>query len=96
MQTELDSVEAELEVVELQIAELLEKQASLTSRRKRLLRKLEEACDSAQPSVSSSDSGSGPAMTKQELLRYENDGTVEVTMYRMWHMRTIYTECTKH
>uniref|UniRef100_A0A8C8D8P9 ATP-dependent DNA helicase n=1 Tax=Oncorhynchus tshawytscha TaxID=74940 RepID=A0A8C8D8P9_ONCTS len=70
---ELDSVEAELEVVELQIAELLEKQASLTSRRKRLLRKLEEACDSAQPSGSSSGSGSGAAMTKQELLRYEND-----------------------
>uniref|UniRef100_A0A8C7GEN1 ATP-dependent DNA helicase n=1 Tax=Oncorhynchus kisutch TaxID=8019 RepID=A0A8C7GEN1_ONCKI len=73
VQTELDSVEAELEVVELQIAELLEKQASLTSRRKRLLRKLEEACDSAQPSGSCSGSGSGPAMTKQELLRYEND-----------------------
>lgn len=96
MQAELDSVEAELEVVELQIAELLEKQASLTSRRKRLLRKLEEACDSAQPSGSSSGSGSGPAMTKQELLRYENDGTVEATMYRMWHICTIYTECTKH
>ncbi|XP_041713422.1 ATP-dependent DNA helicase Q1 isoform X1 [Coregonus clupeaformis] len=73
VQAELDSVEAELEVVELQIAELLEKQASLTSRRKRLLRKLEEACDSAQPSGSSSGSGPGPVMTKQELLRYEND-----------------------
>uniref|UniRef100_A0A8C8JDI5 ATP-dependent DNA helicase n=1 Tax=Oncorhynchus tshawytscha TaxID=74940 RepID=A0A8C8JDI5_ONCTS len=63
----LDSVEAELEVVKLQIAELLEKQASLTSKRKQLLRRLEEPCDSTQPS------GSGPAMTKQELLRYEND-----------------------
>lgn len=90
MQAELDSVEAELEVVELQIAELLEKQASLTSKKKQLLCRLEEPCDSTQPS------GSGPAMTKQELLRYENDGMVEATMYRMWHICTIYTECTKH
>ncbi|KAJ8006898.1 hypothetical protein DPEC_G00111990 [Dallia pectoralis] len=76
VQAELDSVEAELEVVELQIAELLEKQAGLTSRRKRLLRKLEDACESAGPAGSSSESSgslSGPAMTKQDLLRYEND-----------------------
>ncbi|XP_010899056.1 ATP-dependent DNA helicase Q1 [Esox lucius] len=75
VQAELDSVEAELEVVELQIAELLEKQAELTSRKKRLLRKLEDACESAQTAGSSSagsGSLSGPVMTKQELLRYEN------------------------
>uniref|UniRef100_A0A6Q2WRP1 ATP-dependent DNA helicase n=1 Tax=Esox lucius TaxID=8010 RepID=A0A6Q2WRP1_ESOLU len=54
VQAELDSVEAELEVVELQIAELLEKQAELTSRKKRLLRKLEDACESAQTAGSSS------------------------------------------
>ncbi|XP_055760958.1 ATP-dependent DNA helicase Q1-like isoform X1 [Salvelinus fontinalis] len=65
VQAELDSVEAKLEVVELQIAELLKKQASLTSKKKQLLGRLEEPCDSTQPS--------GPAMTKQELLRYEKD-----------------------
>uniref|UniRef100_A0A4W5M3W4 ATP-dependent DNA helicase n=1 Tax=Hucho hucho TaxID=62062 RepID=A0A4W5M3W4_9TELE len=67
VQAELDSVEAELKVVELQLAELLKKQARLTSNRKQLLRRLEKPCDSTQPS------GSGPAMTKQELLRYEKD-----------------------
>uniref|UniRef100_A0A3B5AC05 ATP-dependent DNA helicase n=1 Tax=Stegastes partitus TaxID=144197 RepID=A0A3B5AC05_9TELE len=53
---ELDSVEAELEVVELQIAELLQKQTELTSRKNALLQHLEEACDAAQPSSSSSSS----------------------------------------
>lgn len=77
VQVELESVEAELEVVELQIAELLEKQASLTSQKKRLLRKLEEACDSAQPSGSSSSSASsqssraGP-ISKKEMQLYDN------------------------
>ncbi|XP_078138172.1 ATP-dependent DNA helicase Q1 [Centroberyx gerrardi] len=81
VQAELDSVEAELEVVELQIAELLERQAELNSSKKRLLRRLEEACDAAQPSGSSSSSsssssskasGAGPAMSKQEMQRYDN------------------------
>ncbi|XP_062338527.1 ATP-dependent DNA helicase Q1 isoform X1 [Osmerus eperlanus] len=74
VQAELDSVEAELEVVELQVAELLEKQASLTSRRKHLLRKLEEACDSAQPSGSSSSSQSSRAgpISKKEMQLYDN------------------------
>ncbi|KAM4615002.1 ATP-dependent DNA helicase Q1 isoform 2-T2 [Polymixia lowei] len=81
VQAELDSVEGELEVVELQIAELLEKQAELNSRRKGLLRRLEEACDAAQPSGSSSSSsssssskpsGGGQAMSKQEMQRYDN------------------------
>ncbi|XP_029901932.1 ATP-dependent DNA helicase Q1 isoform X2 [Myripristis murdjan] len=79
VQAELDSVEAELEVVELQLAELLEKQTELNARKKRLLRKLEEACDAAQPCGSSSSSsssskvsGDGPAMSKQELQRYDN------------------------
>lgn len=77
VQLELESVEAELEVVELQIAELLEKQATLTSRKKRLLRKLEDACDSAQPSGSSSSSASsqssraGP-ISKKEMQLYDN------------------------
>uniref|UniRef100_A0A8D0CP84 ATP-dependent DNA helicase n=1 Tax=Sander lucioperca TaxID=283035 RepID=A0A8D0CP84_SANLU len=58
MAAELDSVEAELELVELQIAELLQKQAELTSRKDALLQRLEEACDAAQPSSSSSSSSS--------------------------------------
>ncbi|KAM3858998.1 ATP-dependent DNA helicase Q1-like [Diretmus argenteus] len=80
VQSELDSVEAELEVVELQIAELLEKQAELNSRKNRLLRRLEEACDAAQPGGSSASSsssssskapGAGPAMSKQEMQSYD-------------------------
>uniref|UniRef100_A0A8D3CZ66 ATP-dependent DNA helicase n=1 Tax=Scophthalmus maximus TaxID=52904 RepID=A0A8D3CZ66_SCOMX len=43
VQAELDSVEAELELVELQITELLQKQAELTSRKDALLQQLEEA-----------------------------------------------------
>ncbi|XP_061107113.1 ATP-dependent DNA helicase Q1-like [Conger conger] len=69
VQVELDSVEAELEVVELQIAELLERQTNLNSRRKRLLRRVEQACDSARPSSSNQPSKSGS--TKQDLQRYE-------------------------
>ncbi|GAA6224926.1 ATP-dependent DNA helicase Q1 isoform X3 [Lates japonicus] len=77
-QAELDSVEAELELVELQIAELLQKQADLTSRKNALLQRLEEACDAAQSSSSSSStslksSGANPVMSKQEMLLY--DGT---------------------
>nr|XP_015808542.2 ATP-dependent DNA helicase Q1 isoform X1 [Nothobranchius furzeri]XP_015808552.2 ATP-dependent DNA helicase Q1 isoform X1 [Nothobranchius furzeri] len=76
VQAELDSVEAELDLLELQIAELLEKQAQLTSRKNALLQQLEEACDSARPSSSSSSSSSKPsraepAMSKQELQRYD-------------------------
>ncbi|KAJ8392310.1 hypothetical protein AAFF_G00076740 [Aldrovandia affinis] len=70
-QAELDAVEAELEVVELQISELLERQTSLNSKKKKLVRRLEQACDSAKPSGSAQpwpDSGS----TKQDLQRYEN------------------------
>uniref|UniRef100_A0A4W6EY62 ATP-dependent DNA helicase n=1 Tax=Lates calcarifer TaxID=8187 RepID=A0A4W6EY62_LATCA len=73
---ELDSVEAELELVELQIAELLQKQAELTSRKNALLQRLEEACDAAQSSSSSSStslksSGANPVMSKQEMQRYD-------------------------
>ncbi|KAM6961970.1 ATP-dependent DNA helicase Q1-like [Tautogolabrus adspersus] len=79
VQAQLDSVESELELVELQIAELLQKQAELTDQKNSLLLKLEDACDSAQPSSSSSSSssskssGAGPVMSKQELKRF--DGT---------------------
>ncbi|KAJ8261973.1 hypothetical protein GJAV_G00160630 [Gymnothorax javanicus] len=69
VQAELDAVEAELEVVELQMAELLERQTSLTSKRNQLLRSLEQACKSAQPSTSARRSKS--ANTKQDLQRYE-------------------------
>uniref|UniRef100_UPI0037E89F49 ATP-dependent DNA helicase Q1 isoform X1 n=1 Tax=Semicossyphus pulcher TaxID=241346 RepID=UPI0037E89F49 len=75
VQAQLDSVESELELVELQISELLQKQAELTTQKNALLLKLEDACDSAQPSSSSAPKSSGakPAMSKQELKRY--DGT---------------------
>lgn len=78
VQTELDSVEAELELVELEISELLQKQAELTARKNALLQQLEEACDVAQPSSSSSSSsskssGADSVMSKQELECY--DGT---------------------
>ncbi|KAF7651484.1 hypothetical protein LDENG_00110330 [Lucifuga dentata] len=83
VQVELDSVEADLELVELQIAELLQKQAELTSRKNVLLRRLEEACDAAQPSASSSSSssssscsskacGGGSTTSKQDMQRYDN------------------------
>ncbi|XP_070709863.1 ATP-dependent DNA helicase Q1 [Pempheris klunzingeri] len=78
VQAELDSVEAELELVELQITELLQKQAELTTRKNALLQQLEEACDAARPSSSSSlslskSSRPDPVMSKQEMQHY--DGT---------------------
>ncbi|KAM4712196.1 ATP-dependent DNA helicase Q1 isoform 2-T2 [Anableps anableps] len=72
VQAELDSVEAELELVELQIAELLEKQTQLTSRKNALLLQLEEVCNTVRPS-SSKSSGPEPVISKQELQQY--DGT---------------------
>ncbi|XP_022605452.1 ATP-dependent DNA helicase Q1 isoform X2 [Seriola dumerili] len=76
VQAELDSVETELELVELQITELLQKQTELTSRKNALLQRLEEACDTAQPSSSSSSaslksSRADPVMSKQEMQRYD-------------------------
>lgn len=77
VQDELDSVEAELHLVELQITELLKKQSELNSRKKFLLQQLEEACDAAQPSSSSSSSSSSKsstsesALSKQDLKRYD-------------------------
>lgn len=74
VQQELDSVESELELVELQISDLQEKQAELNERKNALLQELEEACDTAQPSSSSSkSSGATPVISKQEMLLY--DGT---------------------
>ncbi|XP_035530569.1 ATP-dependent DNA helicase Q1-like [Morone saxatilis] len=77
VQGELDSVEAELELVELQIADLLQKQTELTTRKNALLQQLEEACDAAQPSSSSSSSSSKSSradavMSKQEMQRYDS------------------------
>ncbi|KAL7828225.1 hypothetical protein AOLI_G00313770 [Acnodon oligacanthus] len=66
---ELDSVEAELEVLELQISELLEKQASLTSRKNKLLKILDGSFDSSQPS--GSGKASKPAFSKKDLQHYE-------------------------
>ena len=80
MQSELDSVETELELVELQIAELLEKQTELTARKNVLLEQLEDACDAAHPSSSSSSassksSGAKSVMSKEEMQRYDGTGT---------------------
>ncbi|XP_070848672.1 ATP-dependent DNA helicase Q1-like [Chaetodon trifascialis] len=77
VQAELDSVEAELNLLELQITELLEKQAELTARKNTLLLQLEEAVDAAQLSSSSTSSSSKsylacPVMNKQEMQRYDN------------------------
>ncbi|MCJ8742985.1 hypothetical protein PDJAM_G00088520 [Pangasius djambal] len=66
---ELDSIDAELELLELQISELLEKQASLTSRKNKLLKILDGSCDSARPSGSAKPSK--PAFSKKDLQRYE-------------------------
>lgn len=79
VRVELDSVEAELESVELQIARLVQKQAELTTRRDALLQQVEEACDAAQPSSSSSSSSksarSNPGLSKQETKHYDGTGT---------------------
>ncbi|XP_053097643.1 ATP-dependent DNA helicase Q1 isoform X1 [Pangasianodon hypophthalmus] len=69
---ELDSIDAELEVLELQISELLEKQASLTSRKNKLLKILDGSCDYAQPSGSAK--ASKPTFSKKDLQHYEESG----------------------
>lgn len=81
VQEQLDMVEAELEEVDLQIAELQQKKAELSSRRDALLQHLEEACDAAEPSPSSSSTSSrpGPVLSKQELQRFDGTGTVKPT-----------------
>lgn len=81
-QAELDSVESELELVELQIAELLQKQAELTSRKNALLQSLGEACDAAQSSSSSSSkSKPEPVMSKKEMKRYDGTGGVITSLH---------------
>lgn len=69
-------MEGELESLEVQIAELQQRQKQLTKRRDALLLHLEEACDVATPSSSKSKSSQAAAvMSKQELQRYDNAGT---------------------
>lgn len=72
-------VEAELEEVDLQIAELKQKKAELSSRRDALLRLLEEACDAAEPSPSSSSASTRPQPmpSKQDLQRFDGTGSVK-------------------
>lgn len=72
VQAELDSVEAELELVELQISDLLQKQTELTGRKDALLLRLQDVCVAAQPSSSKSP-GAPPGLSKQEMQLY--DGT---------------------
>jgi len=90
VQAKLDKVESELELIELQIAELLEKQTQLNSRKDHLLSQLEEACDAAvRPhggAASSSSKASGaapPAMSKQELQRYDGAGKLQEATRRL-------------
>lgn len=72
-------MESELELVEVQIAELLQKQAELTSRKNALLLQLEEACDTAS-SFSSKSAAADLVMSKQELQRYDGTGTVHACL----------------
>lgn len=86
MQAELDSVEAELELVELQIGELLQKQGELNARKNGLLQQLEDACNAAQPTASSSSSSSKSSrpysvMSKQEIQRYDSAGTILTQLF---------------
>lgn len=71
-------VEAELEEVDLRIAELQQQKAELNGRRAALLRRLEDACRAAGPSASSSSSSCrpSPATSEQELQRFDGTGTV--------------------
>lgn len=70
-------MEAELEEVDLQIAELQQKKAELNRCRDALLQRLEEACDGAEPSPSSSSKSSRQeaGLSKQELQRFDGTGT---------------------
>lgn len=80
-QEELDSVEAELEMVEVQVAELLQKQTELTSRKNALLRQLEEATSSSSSARSAKSPGASPSMSKQEMQRYDGTGACHVPLY---------------
>lgn len=82
MQERLDTVEAELEEVDLQIAVLKEKKAELHRRRDALLQRLEEACDVAQPSSSSQASRGDPAASRQEMQRFDGSGSVHHQLCR--------------
>lgn len=70
-------MEAELEEVDLQIAELQQKKAELSRCRDALLQRLEEACDAAEPSPSSSSKSSRQkaGLSKQELQHFDGTGT---------------------
>lgn len=60
------------------MAELQRRQKRLTARRDALLQQLEEACDVAQPSSSKPKSTqSASVMSKQELQRYDREGTLK-------------------
>lgn len=84
VQEQLDLVEAELEEVDLRIAELQRKKAELDSRRDALLRRLGDACAAAGPSPSSSSRASRPepVLSKQELQRFDGTGTVNPQLDR--------------
>lgn len=73
-------MESELELVEVQIAELLQKQAELISRKNALLLQVEEACDTASSS-SSKAASADHVLSKQELQLYDGTGTVHACIH---------------
>lgn len=81
MQERLDTVEAELEEVDLEIAVLQQKKAELHRHRDALLQRLEEACDAAQPSSSQASRGD-PAASRQEMQRFNGSGSVHPQLCR--------------
>ncbi|XP_056443860.1 ATP-dependent DNA helicase Q1 isoform X2 [Gadus chalcogrammus] len=77
LQVELDEVDAELELVDLQIAELEEKQTELNARKSRLLKRVGAAGGGPKGSSSSSSKApvaAPPALSKTELERYDKAG----------------------
>ena len=87
-------MEGELELVDLQIAELEEKQTQLLARKSQLLRQLGKACEAAggpkgTSSSSSSSKAAPPALSKQELESYDKAGTLKNTQV-IW----VYLGCS--
>ncbi|XP_034434503.1 ATP-dependent DNA helicase Q1 isoform X2 [Hippoglossus hippoglossus] len=83
VQEELASVEAELELVELRITELLQKQTDLTSRKNALLQQ--------SSSTSSKSSKAQSVMSKEELQRYDGSDfpwskAVEQELKKSFHL----------
>ena len=87
-------MDAELELVDLQIAELEEKQTELNARKSRLLKRVGAAGGGPKGSSSSSSSSSKapvaapPALSKTELERYDKAGTMKNTGHLKGQLKT--------